>query len=242
MVEPSIQLIPYSRLLWAMLPVLVVVWILFRWSLGGGNALYALLRMMTQLLLVGNVLVYMFRSDSPWMVLLVLSVMVLVSSWITLRTVRSRRRALYGKALLSILIGGTTTLVLVTQVVLSLQPWYLPHYLIPLAGMIFSGVMNSVSLAAERLAAEMSKGMDYLEARRHALNASLIPITNSLFGVGLVSLPGMMTGQILAGVSPLVAVNYQVMVMLMIFGSAGLASVSFLLLVRKDFEKSSANR
>jgi putative ABC transport system permease protein len=108
--------------------------------------------------------------------------------------------------------------------------------------MIFSGVMNSVSLAAERLAAEMSKGMDYLEARRHALNASLIPITNSLFGVGLVSLPGMMTGQILAGVSPLVAVNYQVMVMLMIFGSAGLASVSFLLLVRKDFEKSSANR
>jgi len=242
MVEPSIQLIPYSRLLWAMLPVLVVVWILFRWSLGGGNALYALLRMMTQLLLVGNVLVYMFRSDSPWMVLLVLSVMVLVSSWITLRTVRSRRRALYGKALLSILIGGTTTLVLVTQVVLSLQPWYLPHYLIPLAGMIFSGVMNSVSLAAERLAAEMSKGMDYLEARRHALNASLIPITNSLFGVGLVSLPGMMTGQILAGVSPLVAVNYQVMVMLMIFGSAGLASVSFLLLVRRDFEKSSANR
>jgi len=242
MVEPLIQLIPYSRLLWAMLPVLVVIWILFRWSLGGGNALYALLRMMTQLLLVGNVLVYMFRSDSPWMVLLVLSVMVLVSSWITLRTVRSRRRALYGKALLSILIGGTTTLVLVTQVVLSLQPWYLPHYLIPLAGMIFSGVMNSVSLAAERLAAEMSKGMDYLEARRHALNASLIPITNSLFGVGLVSLPGMMTGQILAGVSPLVAVNYQVMVMLMIFGSAGLASVSFLLLVRRDFEKSSANR
>ena len=242
MVEPSIQLIPYSRLLWAMLPVLVVVWILFRWALGGGNALYALLRMMTQLLLVGNVLVYMFRSDSPWIVLLVLSVMVLVSSWITLRTVRSRRRALYGKALLSILIGGTTTLVLVTQAVLSLQPWYMPHYVIPLAGMIFSGVMNSVSLAAERLAAEMSKGMDYLEARRHALNASLIPITNSLFGVGLVSLPGMMTGQILAGVSPLVAVNYQVMVMLMIFGSAGLASVSFLLLARKDFEECPTNR
>ncbi|MEE2766356.1 MAG: ABC transporter permease [Pseudomonadota bacterium] len=242
MVEPSIQLIPYSRLLWAMLPVLVVVWVLFRWALGGGNALYALLRMMTQLLLVGNVLVYMFRSDSPWIVLLVLSVMVLVSSWITLRTVRSRRRALYGKALLSILIGGTTTLVLVTQAVLSLQPWYMPHYVIPLAGMIFSGVMNSVSLAAERLAAEMSKGMDYLEARRHALNASLIPITNSLFGVGLVSLPGMMTGQILAGVSPLVAVNYQVMVMLMIFGSAGLASVSFLLLARKDFEKCPTNQ
>jgi putative ABC transport system permease protein len=242
MVEPSIQLIPYPRLFWAMLPVLAVVWILFRWSLGGGNALYALLRMMTQLLLVGNVLVYMFRSDSPWIVLLVLSVMVLVSSWITLRTVRSRRRALYGKALLSTLIGGATTLVLVTQIVLSVQPWYLPHYLIPLAGMIFSGVMNSVSLAAERLTAEMSNGMDYLEARRHALNASLIPITNSLFGVGLVSLPGMMTGQILAGVSPLVAVNYQVMVMLMIFGSAGLASVSFLLLVRKDLEKSPTNR
>ena len=74
--------------------------------------------------------------------------------------------------------------------------------------------------------------------RIEALKASLIPITNSLFAVGLVSLPGMMTGQILSGVSPFIAARYQIMVMCMIFASAGISAASFLALVRADFSKS----
>ena len=113
----------------------------------------------------------------------------------------------------------------------------MPSYVIPLAGMIFANAMNSVSLAADRLSAEIDRTSGYTEARNIAFRSSLIPITNSLFAVGLVSLPGMMTGQILSGVSPLIASRYQIMVMCMVFGSAGISSACFLYLAKPDFEK-----
>ena len=121
-----------------------------------------------------------------------------------------------------------------TQGVLDLQHLYSPSSVIPLAGMIFAGAMNSISLAGERLEAEINRDVTYEQSRSIALQASLLPITNTLFAVGLVSLPGMMTGQILSGVSPLIAVRYQIMVMCMIFGSAGISSAMFLTLVKSD--------
>ena len=86
--------------------------------------------------------------------------------------------------------------------------------------------------AAERMAAEQASGVAYESARQSALSASLIPLVNSLFAVGLVSLPGMMTGQILSGVSPLLATRYQIVVMCMLFGSSGLAAACYLFLSR----------
>ena len=75
------------------------------------------------------------------------------------------------------------------------------------------------------------------KARNIAFRASLIPITNSLFAVGLVSIPGMMTGQILSGISPLIAARYQIMVMCMVFGAAGISSACFLALIKRNFVK-----
>jgi len=98
--------------------------------------------------------------------------------------------------------------------------------------MIFAASMNSISLAAERIGSEMERGVSYIEAKAVALNAALIPITNSLFAVGLVSLPGMMTGQILSGVSPFIAARYQLMVMCMMFIAAGFSAVLFLVSAR----------
>ena len=112
----------------------------------------------------------------------------------------------------------------------------MPRYTVPIAGMIFASSMNGISLAAERLQAEMDRNIDYVSARGISLRAALIPITNSLFAVGLVSLPGMMTGQILSGISPLIAVRYQIMVMCMIFSAVGLSSYLFLVLVRSKIE------
>jgi len=80
----------------------------------------------------------------------------------------------------------------------------------------------------ERLKAELDRNISYDKAKSIALKASLIPITNSLFAVGLVSLPGMMTGQILSGISPHIAIRYQIMVMCMIFSAVGLSSYLFL--------------
>jgi len=231
----SIQIIPFGNLALAFIPVLVVVVIMYKWSLNIKSAFYAISRMLVQLMVIGYFLAYIFEADSVWVVLAVVTVMVFASSWIALRTTKIKRTLLYKKTLYSVVLGGGITFLLVTQAVLNLNPWFSPRYVIPLAGMIFASSMNSVSLAVERLTAEIERNVDYQHARNTALRTSLIPITNSLFAVGLVSLPGMMTGQILSGISPLIAARYQIMVMCMIFGSAGISSALFLKLVKPDF-------
>lgn len=232
----EVQSIPLTNLALAFIPALVMVGIMFYWSMQAGNALYAMVRMLGQLLLIGYFLTFIFQSDRAWVVLLVLGVMVVASSWIALNNVSEDRKRLYLFSLISILLAGGVTLAIVTAGVLRLDPWYEPRFLIPLAGMIFANSMNSVSLCAERLSAELRRGDDWITARTTALQTGMIPMINSLFAVGLVSLPGMMTGQILSGVSPLIAVRYQIMVMCMIFGSGGLAAVLFLQFSRNLFE------
>lgn len=218
-------------------PMLFVLGFLFKWHMNYGNAIYAIVRMLTQLLIIGYLLVFIFNTRSPWIVLGILLVMLVASGWIALGVVKQNQLKLLRNALIGILTGGGITLLVVTQGVLTLDPWYEPRYVIPLAGMIFANSMNTVSLAAERMTSETVRGVEYGVARNAAFQASLIPVINSLFAVGLVSLPGMMTGQILSGVSPLVAVRYQIVVMCMIFSSAGISSALFLILGKKHFRQ-----
>ena len=227
----TITTIPFSNLIIIFIPVALVIVILHKWSLEWKNSIYAVFRMLVQLLIIGYFLSYIFESRESSIIVLVLSIMVFVASWIALGTIPNQRQGLFKYALISIIIGGGSTLVLVSQLVLKLSPWYSPQYMIPIAGMIFASSMNGVSLAGERLIAELNRDRSYTEAKGIALRAALIPITNSLFAVGLVSLPGMMTGQILSGISPLIAVRYQIMVMCMIFSAVGLSSFLFLLTV-----------
>jgi putative ABC transport system permease protein len=230
----SISIIPISSLLLILIPVAVVLWIQYKWSLNYKEGIYAVSRMLGQLLIVGYFLGYIFNSDNAWIIVLILVIMVVASSWIALRTITQHRKQFFIVVLISLLVGGVTTLMLVTQAVLDFEPWYKPQYIIPLAGMVFANSMNSISLAAERYFDEIGRGVEYLEARNIAFKTAMIPITNSLFAVGLVSLPGMMTGQILSGVDPLIAVRYQIMVMAMIFGAGGISSaVCLALFVRK---------
>jgi len=233
----SITAIPFSSLLLVFIPVAVVIGLLHSWSLDWKNIIYAIIRMVVQLLLIGYFLVYIFESNDTGITVSILSVMVFTASWISLRTIKQKRRKLFQSAITAILIGGGLTLFLVTQFVLKLNPWFMPRYMIPLAGMIFASSMNGVSLAVERLQAEMDRNVEYIQARSIALRAALIPITNSLFAVGLVSLPGMMTGQILSGVSPLIAVRYQIMVMCMIFSAVGLSTVLFLIIIKSQISE-----
>ena len=224
----SITFIPFSRLLIIFIPVGLLIFILHSWYLDWKNSLYAIFRMLIQLMIIGYFLTYIFLSDNVFIILTILISMVLIASWIALGTVSEDRFISLKYAFISIMAGGGLTLLLVTQFVLKLDPWYMPRYMIPIAGMIFASSMNGVSLAAERLKAELERNINHDKAKGIALRASLIPITNSLFAVGLVSLPGMMTGQILSGISPHVAVRYQIMVMCMIFSAVGLSSYLFL--------------
>lgn len=228
-----VETIPLGNLALLLLPVSAVIIVMHRWQLGSGKSLYALARMLVQLLLIGYVLTTIFEADSPLIVAAVLLVMVSASAWIALNTLSIPRMPLYGFSLLAILAGGGITLALVTQAVLHIEPWYDPRIMIPLAGMVFANAMNSLSLSAERLEVELERGADYESARAAAMRTAMIPVINSLFAVGLVSLPGMMTGQILSGVDPLIAARYQIMVMGMIFASAGLSTALFLALIKE---------
>jgi len=226
----TLPTIPINALLLMFIPVAVVLWIQYKWSLNYKEGMYAVSRMLGQLLIVGYFLGTIFNAEHAWIIILILVVMVVASSWIALRTIANQRKKLFFDVLISLVVGGVTTLILVTQIVLDFDPWYKPQYMIPLAGMIFANNMNSISLAAERYFEEIKRGVEKIEARNIAFRTAMIPITNSLFAVGLVSLPGMMTGQILSGVDPLIAVRYQIMVMAMIFASGGISSAICLVL------------
>ncbi len=218
----------------ATLPVALLLLILHRWSLGAGKAAYAVGRMLLQLLLIGFVLNFLFTTEQAWVVVLVLALMLMIASWIALQPLQEKDSGVFLRALIAIALGGVPVLILVTQAVIGIGPWYNPRYMIPLAGMIFAGAMNAVSLAAERLMAELEQNHSWSNARGTALRAALIPLLNSLLAVGLVSLPGMMTGQILSGVEPLTAARYQIVVMCMLFGASGLAAACYLFLANRS--------
>lgn len=226
----SLAIIELPQLALAFIPVLVVLFIQLGWSLPQKKTVHALARMLVQLLLVGFFLSYIFKSSSAWLVLTLLIIMVLFSSWIALNNIDMPKRQLFQKAVFAIALSGIFTLLIITQGVLQLSPWYHAQTLIPLAGMVFASSMNSVSLCGERFYSELANRVSYEQARNTAFQTSMIPNVNALLAVGIVSLPGMMTGQILSGVSPFIAARYQIMVMCMIFASAGLSSAYFLYL------------
>jgi putative ABC transport system permease protein len=228
----SVITLSLAQLSIALIPAAIAVAVLVKWSMGLGNTMYALGRMLVQLMLIGYVLAWIFGADNGWLIALVLIIMLVASAWIALRTVPEQRWYLLSSSLIGITVGGGFTLAVITQAVLQLEPWYMPRYMVPLAGMVFANAMTSVSLAGERLYAELEHGASWEEARLTAYQAAMIPVLNALFAVGLVSLPGMMTGQILSGVSPLIAARYQIMVMCMIFASAGISTAVFLSLIR----------
>lgn len=234
-----IESISLIQLSYAFIPVLMGLAFLYFWQVNIKRAGYALLRMLTQLLLIGYFLNYLFNAQSSLIIFIILLAMIGISSWIALGNNQRKEFRLLKHIFISIALAGGFTLLIITQGVLTLSPWYQPQVLIPLAGMIFANCMNSVSLCSERLQSEIEYGKTYKEARDKAMNAAIIPNINSLFAVGLVSLPGMMTGQILAGISPLIAARYQIIVMCMIFASSILSAGCFLLLRSKTYPVSS---
>ena len=224
------QTIPLPELSIVFIPTVFMLFIMYRWKLKAWVGLYANFRMIVQLLLVGYFLTYLFETNEPIIIVGLVIVMIGVSTWIALRSFEDKTTKPYLIVLISIGVPGLTLLVIVTQFVMEMSRWFEPNLVIPIAGMIFANSMNTVSLAAERFESEFKRAENYINARQTALDATLIPQINSLFAVGLVSLPGMMTGQILSGVDPHIAVRYQIMVMWMIFSSGGIAAALYLIL------------
>ncbi len=206
----------------------------------------ATVRMVVQLLLVGYILKVVFRVGSPLVLTAVIVVMVIFASR---AAVRQSSRTFHGAtwfAFWTLLMSGIVTTFSVTSLVINVEPWYEPRYVIPLLGMVFGNGMTGISLCLDYLLAsfdehraevetELALGATAWEAAlrplRAAVQRGMIPIVNRMMVAGVVALPGMMTGQILAGEDPLNAVKYQIVVMFMISAATTVGSVIAGLLV-----------
>lgn len=206
--------------------------------------LWSSLRMVLQLLAVGYLLHLVFSVTSPVPVVLILLVMTGFSLQVIGSRIKRRMPRFYRIVGSSLVIGCGGVTFYFCLLVVGYTPWYDPRYLIPLAGMIFGNSMNGASLAAERLSAEMRERQDEIEtalclgatakqaaepAVRTAFQAALIPTMNTMAATGIVALPGMMTGQILSGTPPIIAVRYQIAIMCAITGAVAITSFLILL-------------
>jgi putative ABC transport system permease protein len=205
--------------------------------------LWSALRMVAQLLAVGYLLHFVFALRQALPVLLLLAVMAAFAVQTVAARVKDRMPHFYRIVGFAIVVGCGGTTFAFCLLIIGLTPWYDPRYLIPLAGMVIGNSMTGASLAAERLAGEMAERREEIEtalclgassrlavreAVRSALRAALMPSINAMAAMGVVFLPGMMTGQILSGTEPVVAVRYQIAIMCVITGSV--AITSFLIL------------
>ncbi|CEP66242.1 Conserved hypothetical protein CHP00245 [Moorella glycerini] len=205
-------------------------------------------RTITQLFLMGYLLKYVFQLQSAWMVLLIFAGMIFFAARIIAGRVKVRNIPFITPTIISMFISYMLVTFVVTAVIVRVKPWYEPSYFIPLGGMIVGNSMNAIAITLERLFGDLRKqreiiemylslGADYREASadilRQAISAGMIPSINSMMGVGIVFLPGIMSGQIIAGANPVVAVKYQIVVMLMLVGSTALGSILVTYLVRR---------
>jgi putative ABC transport system permease protein len=197
------------------------------------------LRMFIQLLVIGYVLHLIFALKTPLPVLLIMVVMIGFAVQTIGARVQAKMPHFYKVVGTAILFGCGGMTFFFCSLVIGLEPWYDPRYLIPLSGMIIGNSMTGASLAVERLAAEFRERRDEIEtalclggniqtvsetAVGSAFRAALIPSVNAMAAMGLVFLPGMMTGQILSGTEPLIAVKYQIAIMCVITGSVSLTT------------------
>ncbi len=211
----------------------------------------ASIRMTLQLILAGNVLIYLFQNPSPIFTLIILVVMLSFSIYnIIKRSKTPLSRKLKKIIALSMVIGTTSSIFYFLLVVLSISPWYNPRYFIPITGMLIGNSMTGISLGVNTLVSQMHNQKYLIEgslmlgatpknATKHIVNNSfdsaILPTLNSMLGMGIVFLPGMMTGQILSGISPITAIYYQIAIMLGILGSVSFTVIIFVQLSYKTF-------
>ncbi len=232
-----------AQLALALLLVGVVIAISVRQGLGiGRDLVVGSLRAVVQLYLVGLILAVVFQAAQWYWVLLILAVMTAVAAQAATSRLAKPMPHARGIAALALTVSTAVTLAYVIGAIVRVRPWYEPQYIIPIAGMILGSAMTSAALAGDRLQGDLRVRADEVEARlalgfsgreavqpmaRTALRAAMIPTVNGMMTVGLVQLPGMMTGQILAGSSPLLAIKYQLVVVFMQAAATALASLLF---------------
>ncbi|MBM7853910.1 putative ABC transport system permease protein [Desulfohalotomaculum tongense] len=208
-------------------------------------------RMTLQLILTGYILMYIFQNSNPVFTVIVIGVMEAFAIYNVFKRVKVKLSPKIKRIIaISMVLGTTSSLLYFIIVVINLSPWYDPRYFIPIAGMLIGNSMTGISLGVSRLVDGMTAQKHLIESALmlgatpkmaakeivdNAFDSAILPTINSMVGMGIVFLPGMMTGQILSGVSPVTAIEYQIAVMLGILGSVALTVILFVQLGYKTF-------
>ena len=218
------------------------------------SLLIAAARTTAQLLLVGLVLEALFANVNLGWIALAALAMLGVAGYEVMRRQKHRLAGAWGYAIgaLSMFVSSFSITVFALIVIIGPDPWYHPQYAIPLLGMMLGNTMNGISLSVDHLTATVVRERAVIEARlalghawpraisairRDSMRVGLIPIINAMSAAGIVSLPGMMTGQILSGTPPVEAVKYQILIMFLIASITGLgALIAVALATRRLFD------
>ena len=229
-----------GQLVLASLLILVNVLLSVVLQLGLARSLIlASARTIVQLLLVGHLLQWLFRQDNALLILGVSLVMAAIAGVTSVQRSRRRFPGIYWNSVLSVLASSALITGLALTGIIRPAPWYDAQYLIPLQGMVLGNTLNGVSLGLDRLTENLQSEREQIEvwlahgatrweacghAIQDAMRVAMIPTINAMVVVGLVSLPGLMTGQILQGADPSNAVRYQIVIMFMIAAATALAA------------------
>ncbi|MDF2892760.1 MAG: iron export transporter permease subunit FetB [Clostridia bacterium] len=208
-------------------------------------------RMTIQLILTGYVLVYLFERPNPIYTIVIIIAMEIFAINNIMKRIKQKLSVGLKKAITISMIGGTTlSLFFFILIVVNVSPWYDPRYFIPIAGMLIGNSMTGISLGVTRLIDGIHTQKSLVEGAlmlgatpkmaskqivNNAFDSAILPTINSMVGMGIVFLPGMMTGQILSGTSPVTAIEYQIAIMLGILGSVALTVTIFVQLGYKAF-------
>lgn len=207
--------------------------------------LLASVRTVTQLVLVGLVLDWVFAVRSWPLVLLFCLAMIVAATVAAARRPERTYRGIYRDSFVSMLVSSLAVTLVAVMGIMSVRPWYDPQYLIPLLGMLLGNSLTGISLGLDRLLTRVVDSRDEIEARlalgatdweatrpavRESVRTGMIPIINTMMVVGVVSLPGMFTGQVLAGADPLDAAKYQILILFMIAAATALGTLGAVLL------------
>lgn len=215
------------------------------------DIIIATFRMTVQLFISGFILVMIFGTETFIFPLLMLLVMEIFAIYNVISNIKENLNFDFKKSIaISIFTGTSLILLFFLIVVVRVKPFYKPQYLIPIAGMIIGNSMTGVNLALKTLLLNVKDKRDIIEASlmlganpkdainkiiQESFDTAIMPTINSMKNMGIISLPGMMTGQILSGTSPLIAIKYQIAIMIAIAGAVSISVFLFLNFSYKNF-------
>jgi putative ABC transport system permease protein len=244
----------YFDVLTALILILIPIAISFQVRLGiEKEILIGTVRTFIQLMAIGYILKYIFDLKTWYFILLMILIMAVVAGYNAVKRQKRKIPGLFFIVTTSIFLGSGIAMVTLIGLILQVEPWYKPQYLIPVSGMMLASAMNGAALAIDRLMGEMKNRRWEIEAAlalgasplksinpmlREAARAAMMPTINAMMIVGIVQLPGMMSGQIIGGVEPVQSVKYQIVIMYMLTTSVTISCISVLFLFyRKLFTK-----